>query len=169
MIEIGVGDGSDLRVPLRRVAVELCLAGQAARQAELFLGQRSDRAWHRQAVLDLLEGDRRFLPCRDGDAGMPALINRDHILWVAIPLDEDRSLADDEVADLGELYDERHQVTLRVVGGRALEGSLLYSAPSEQARLVDHLNQDGSFITLYRRDQILLVRKSAVLEVVEDR
>jgi len=162
-----VGERSDLKIPLRRVAVELCLGGQAVRRVELYLGQHSDRAWHRQEVIDLLEGDRQFLPCRDAELGTSTLVNRDHIQWLAMPLTEHDLYADDDGPELGRLFDQRHQVTLQLGGGITLEGAILYSAPVEHARLMDHLNRPGAFLTLHWSDQVLLVRKSAVLEIIE--
>jgi hypothetical protein len=166
IIEGGLGERSDLVVPLRRVAVELCLGGQAARQVELFLSEHGERGERRQQVVDLLQGRRQFVPCRDSELGTLAFINRDHILWLALPLAEDQ--VGDESAELGPLFDQHHQVTLHLAGGMSLEGALLYSAPVEHARLVDHVNQPGGFLVLHRGGQILLVRKSAVLEIVEN-
>jgi hypothetical protein len=161
-----VGERSDLKVPLRRVAVELCLGGQAARHVELFLSDHAERGGRRQEVVDLLQGGRQFVPCRDAQLGTLTFVNRDHILWLAIPLAEDQT--DDEGAELGPLFDQHHQVTLHLVGGMSLEGAFLYSAPVEHARLVDHVNQPGGFLVLHWGGQMLLVRKSAVLEIVEN-
>lgn len=152
---------------MRRVAVELCLGGQAARRVELVLVEHGDRAWQRQEVLDLIEGGRQFLPCRDVQLGTWTFVNRDHIVWLAMPLREARSHELDDGAELGLLFDHRHPVTLQLSGGLTLEGAFLYSAPVEHARLVDHINQPGTFLALHWSDQILLVRKSAVLEVIE--
>ena len=162
-----MGERSDLKIPLRRVGVELCLGGQAVRRVELFLGEHSDHAWHRQEVLDLLEGERTFLPCRDAVLGTSTLINRDHIQWLAMPLRDDRSQGDEDGAELDLPFDRRHQVTLQLGGGITLEGAILYSAPIEHARLVDHINLPGAFLALHWSDRILLVRKSAVLEIIE--
>jgi hypothetical protein len=153
-------------VPLRRVAVEVSLAGEPARRVEMFLGEHGHRAWHRQEVLDLLEGGRQFLPCQDPEQETATLINRDHIIWVAIPVEEDRSPSD-EVPDLDLLYDRRHQVVLRLAGGTSLEGAFLFTAPDEHSRLTDYLNQAGGFLALHWADQIFLVRKSAIVEIVE--
>ncbi len=161
-----MGERTDLKVPLRRVAVELCLGGQAARRIELFLSEHAERGWVRQEVLDLLQGGRQFVPCRDAELGTLTFINRDHILWLAIPLAEDQ--VEDESAELAQLFDKHHQVTLHLVGGMTLEGAFLYSAPVEHARLVDHVNQPGGFLVLHWGGQLLMVRKSAVLEIVEN-
>lgn len=149
------------------MTVELCLGQEPARRVELYLGEHSERAWHRQEVIDLVDSDRTFLPVRGAGSSAPILINREHITWLAIPLEEDRSTSDDDAGGVVELYDHRHQVTLRLAGGATLEGAILYSAPGEHARLVDHLNQDGGFLALYRGDRIILVRKTAVVEIVE--
>jgi hypothetical protein len=163
---VRVGERSDLVVPRRRVAVELCLGGQAARRVELFLGEHRDHDWTRQEVSDLLEGGRQLLPCRDLELGTCTLINRDHIVWLSMPLSEDHTQVGDD-SELGLLFDQRHQVSLHLTGGIRLDGAVLYSAPVEQARLADHVNQAGSFLALYLGEQVVLVRKSAVLEIIE--
>lgn len=146
--------------------VELCLGGQAARQVELFLSEHTERGWRRQEVLDLLQGGRQFVPCRDAELGTLTFINRDHILWLAIPLAEDE--IGDEGVELGQLFDQHHPVRLHLVGGMSLDGAFLYSAPVGHARLVDHVNQPGGFLVLHWGGQILMVRKSAVLEIIEN-
>jgi hypothetical protein len=148
------------------VTVELCLGGQAARHIELFLREHTEHSWRREEVLDLLQGGRQFVPCRDPELGTLTFINRDHILWLAIPLAE--AQVGDESAELAQLFDQHHHVTLHLVGGMTLEGSFLYSAPVEYARLVDHVNQPGGFMVLHWGGQLLMVRKSAVLEIVEN-
>lgn len=162
-----MGDQSDLKIPLRRVRVELCLAGQAARRVELHLGEHSNRAWQREELLDLVQGGREFLPCRDPELGTWTLINRDHIMWLSMPVHEDRSQSTDDGIELGTLYDHRHQVSLLLDGGATLEGAILYSAPIEHARLMDHVNQPGTFLVLHWSDQIVLVRKAGIVEIVE--
>jgi len=162
-----VGERSDLRVPLRRVAVELGLSGQPARRVELFLGEHRSHAWHRQEVVELLEGSRQFLPCIVPGAGGATLVNRDQIVWLAMALSEGSSPSDDDLPDLDQLYDHRHHVTLRLISGPAIEGALLYSAPIEHARLVDHVNQPGGFLSVHAGEKIIMVRKSAVVEIVD--
>ncbi len=154
-------------VPRRRVAVELGLSGQAARQVEIFLGEHRHHAWHRQDVLDLLEGERQFIPCTERGSGEVTLVNRDHIVWLAMAASEDRSPSDEETPDLDLLYDHCHHVSLRLGMGTAIDGALLHSAPSDHARLADHVNQPGGFLSVHAGDQVILVRKSAVIEIIE--
>jgi hypothetical protein len=161
-----VGERSSFKVPRRRVAVELGLSGQAARRVEIFLGEHRHHAWHRQDVLELLEGERQFLPCTVPGGGV-TLVNRDHIVWLAMAASEDRSPSDEETPDLDLLYDHCHHVSLRLGVGPAIEGALLHSAPSDHARLADHVNQPGVFLSVHAGDRVILVRKSAVIEIVE--
>lgn len=149
------------------MAVELGLSGQAARKVELFLGEHRHHAWHRQEVLDLLEGERQFLPCTEPGGGSATLVNRDHIVWLAMVAREDWSPNDEDAPDLDLLYDHRHHVSLRLGAGPAIDGALLHSAPSEHARLADHVNQPGVFLSVHAGDRVILVRKSAVVEIVE--
>ena len=160
----------ELRVPRRRVAVDLALAGRPARRLELAVEPRAGTAgW--ADVREVLEGDRAFLPLHEVGSDRWFLVNRDRIAWLAVQPDE---AGDEASAGAGSgpgeeeiLYDQRVRVEIDLDGGVRLAGELLFAAPSDQARTGDHLNGEGRFVILFQPDRVLLVSKAAVLELVE--
>lgn len=155
-----------LRVPKAKVVVELAFAGREPRTVEVFVAEHQAHAYRRQDVLDLLEHEHPFLPARDRDANEWVLFNKDTLLWVALPLFTGHS-ADTEDDEDEELYEQRKDVRIDLVGGGTLSGELLYSAPAEHSRAVDLLNQPGRFFRLWEPERVVLVNKLFVVGVVE--
>jgi hypothetical protein len=138
----------DLRVPRAVVRVELLLAGQAPRQVELFVPED-------QSVAQLLEGGGEFLPAHDVEADGWMVLRRAQVVWVRL------------AGEAVELFEHRHEVRLELASGGALDGSLLYQAPAERARVVDHLNQPVRFVDLWQDDRRCLVNKAFIVMLTE--
>jgi hypothetical protein len=152
-----------LRIRKQNVQVDLALPGSAPREVEIFLPEYGSQPYRRQHVIDLLEESRGFLPARDRASGSWELFNRDSLLWVRVPRGR---LGEDEQAD-EELFDFEKKVRVDLDEGEPLEGELLYSAPGEETRVADYLNQGGRFFSLWHGDHLYLVNKTFVLRVVE--
>lgn len=161
------GDPTDLRVPKRRLTVELVQRRSEPCRFEVFLAEHQDHSWHRQEVLDLLEEDAPFFPAHDEASGGWVLIRRDSVVWVAIPGTDLAAAAGAGEADEDPdaLFDHRHRVRLDLVGGRTLEGQLVYAAAPEKARAIDHMNGPSRFVRVFADDRVYLVAKSAVLRL----
>jgi hypothetical protein len=84
------------------------------------------------------------------------VVRRGAVAWVLLP-------KDDEV----ELFDHRKAVRVVLSTGETLDGSLLYSAPAEHARMVDHLNEPRRFLDLWRDERLCLVNKAYVVKLTE--
>jgi hypothetical protein len=154
----------ELRVPRRRIAVELALAGRAPRRLELAVEQREGPAgW--PDVLALVEGERRFLPFHELGADRWILVNRDQVVWLAVSLEDIGAAAEPREVEI--LYDQRVRVAIELAGEARVAGELLFAAPSGQARAGDHLNEANRFLCLFQPDRVLLVHKAAVVELVE--
>ncbi|HTD51800.1 MAG TPA: hypothetical protein VK780_02135 [Thermoanaerobaculia bacterium] len=152
-----------LRIRKQNVPVDLALPGSAPREVEIFLPEYGAQPYRRQHVIDLLEESRGFLPARDRASGSWELFNRDSLLWVRVPRGR---LGEDEQAD-EELFDFEKKVRVDLDEGEPLQGELLYSAPGEETRVADYLNQDGRFFSLWQGEHLYLVNKAFVLRVVE--
>lgn len=159
------GGLTELVVPKRRVVTDIALVGAAARRVEIFLDEHRDRGWHIQEVLDLLEGDRSFLPCLDIAAGGCLLINRDQVAWLAVPLVENAAIVGDDELDL--LHEHRRGVRVVMIDGLEVAGDLLFDGPPERARVADHLNGPGRFVCLFESERMLLLNKFAVRYLTE--
>jgi hypothetical protein len=146
-----MGEGrTDLRVPKKAVAVELTLVDRGAARIELFVAEA-------QGVAPLLEGDFEFLPGHDVDEDTWVVLRRSSVLWVRLT-PEPESL---------ELFDHAQDVRIDLAGGSSLDGSLLYTAAPERARVVDHLNEPGRFLELWQEERLCLVNKAYIVKLRE--
>ncbi len=152
-----------LRVRKQKVLVDLALPGAGPRAVEIFLPEYGDSPYRPQHVLDLLEQTQGFLPARDRASGSWELFNRDALLWVRVPRGH---LGEDEPGQ-DELFEFEQRVRVDLDEGEPLEGELLYSAAGEKTRVVDHLNQEGRFVSLWQGEYLYLINKAFVLRVVE--
>ena len=162
------GSSDELMLPKIAVAVELALEGREVQRVEVFVAEHLGRAFRRQHVLDLLEGDTEFLPARTVDGTGFALFNKAALIWVGIPLDQGSLPVEEESETIdSELYDESCNVSVELVSGETMEGEVLYSAPSGHARLGDHLNRARRFIRVWTTDHLYLINKAYILSVGE--
>ncbi|HEX5854110.1 MAG TPA: hypothetical protein VFZ57_00705 [Thermoanaerobaculia bacterium] len=152
-----------LRISKKAVAVDLTLAGGQPRHVEIFLAEQRANEFRRQDVLDLLEHEHAFLPVQDPGSPVREIINKDALLWIGVPLNP----LGTETDAPEELFEFRRPVRVELVGAGALEGDLLYSAPQESTRLVDHLNETGRFLRLWAKDSLYLINKTFVLRIIE--
>lgn len=153
-----------LRIRKTPFAVVLALAGAAPRQVEIFLAEHRAHEFRPQHVLDLLEQTEAFLPARDSGTGKRETFNKNALLWIGVPL---APFGAETAAGDDELFEFRQPVRVDLIAAEPIEGELLYSAPVESTRLVDHLNTGGRFLRLWTREQLCLINKAFVVSVVE--
>ncbi len=149
-----------LRIPKKTLEVELTLFGATPRRVELFLAEHGSHDFNRQHVVDLLGEPGTFLPVRDLETGEWEVFNSRAVVWIGMS----RLSAE---AEGDELYDHRKPVCVALLGGGALEGEILYSAPEGAARLVDVLNRRERFFRLWGGHHVFLVNKDFVTRIVE--
>jgi hypothetical protein len=132
-------------------------------------GQRSTvtlrLAEHEQHLKDLLEGEQRFIPVCDAEAGW-SILNKHKLLWASIVLIDGR-LPIEEATDEAPLYDREVQVRVEFTHSDPLEGKMLYSPPEAKTRVTDHLNRSSHFFRLWTSHHLYLINKHHVLRVVE--
>jgi len=151
-----------LRIRKQNVQVDLALPGSAPREVEVFLPEYGQQPYRRQHMLELLEESRNFLPAKDRASGLWELFNRDCLLWLRVPHGR---LGEDEPEE--ELFDFAKKVRVELDQGAALEGELLYSAPGEETRVADYLNQRERFFSFWQGENLYFINKAYVLRVVE--
>jgi hypothetical protein len=156
-------DSPDLTVPKRLVTVELTHIGRNPSRAQVFVAEHEGQADSRhQGVIDLLELGGDFLPVRGQADETPTVINRLTLIHVAV----DNARSEDSVAQ-EPLFEYRREVRVELAGGGKLVGELLYTLPSQHARVADYLNAPGRFFSLWTGDRLYLVNKAHVERVVE--
>lgn len=153
-----------LRVYKKPFAVVLALAGAVPRPVEIFLAEHRANEFRPQHVLDLLEQAQTFLPARDATTGRRESFNKDALLWIAVPL---APFGVETAAGEDELFEFRRPARVDLIAGEPIEGELLYSAPVEGTRLVDHLNASGRFLRIWERERLYLINKAFVRRVFE--
>ena len=152
-----------LRVRKQNVPVEITLAGSDPRLVEVFLAEHQANQFRRQHVFDLLEQPSAFLPARDFASGVWEVFNKDALLWIKVPLGPLGGV--EEGGE--ELFDFRKKARVELLGGKPLDGDLLYSLPEPATRINDYLNREGRFFRLWQADFLYLVNKAFVVRVVE--
>jgi hypothetical protein len=157
-------DDPGLRVPKPVVTVELLLFGRRPERAHVFVAAGEGGAAVRNAVVDLLEKEHGFVPTQTEHDRTPQLVNKESLVWVAVPADVGATAGADEEDGL---YEYRHEVRVELMGGGYLAGELLYSLPGNHARVADYLNAPGRFFRLWAGGRLHLVNKTFVERVVE--
>ena len=150
-----------MRVRRDSVPADISVDCNEPRRMMLSVEERDPRSWRRQDLLNLLEGDGRFLPARE-ESGTWILLSKRSISWIAHDLD----LETEEAGGEG-LFDMLHMVDVELRDGTVLRGALRYAAPPGRSRVKDFLNEPGRFFRLYREGRVFVVSKSFVACVRE--
>lgn len=149
----------ELRVPKRRVGIEVVLPGGAARRVVVFLAEAAAEHAGPERVADLLNGAAEFFPVLDEEAGGVAFLHRASVAIVRFPRELD--------ADDGEALTlpTEHEVELGLADGTVVRGLVSYVRPPDRARLVDVLNEPAPFLRLLEDGGAALVNKRHVARV----
>jgi hypothetical protein len=148
----------ELKVPKRRVQVEVLLPGGGMRQVTVFLSDFASHHGGPERLSDLLNGPDEFVPALDAQTDTMTFLGRGSIAAarVAPEWEIDPALAGSE----------EHEVEITLVEGMQLRGTLRYALPPGRTRLLDHLNDAQSFVRLEERDNIALINKRHIARVV---
>lgn len=149
----------DLRVPKRRIPVEVLLPGGATRSMALFLSDVAADHTGQERPSDLLNGGDDFIPAFDEGSKAMTFLNRSAISALRLDpgLDTD---ADEDVS-----IPTEHDVEVLLREGTALRGLVSYLRPTERSRLVDFLNEGPPFFKLLDGKALVLVNKRHVARV----
>jgi hypothetical protein len=148
----------DLRVPKRRVAVEVVLPGGAVRRVAVFLAEAAPSHGGPERLSDVLNGSEEFIPAFDEEAQRMTFLARRAIALVRVA----HEVEADEEDDL--TIPTEHEVEITLADGGLLRGLVSYLRPGN-ARLVDFLNERAPFFRLLERDAATLVSRRHVARV----
>jgi hypothetical protein len=156
---VGGGPLDDLRVPKRRIPVEVLLPGGATRRMALFLSEVAEDHTGPERPSDLLNGGDDFVPAFDEEGKAMTFLNRSAVAALRLEpsLDED---VDEAVS-----IPTEHEVEVLLQDGSALVGLVSYLRPSERSRLVDFLNEPPPFFRLFQGATLVLVNKRHAVRV----
>lgn len=173
MYDEHVDRSAELRLPTVVVPVRLCLIGQEARGAELFVADvaRRGRAHLLDDLVELLDASAGFVPARL--SGAVRLLGAHAIAWIAVRrhpgagAEPAPTELPEELSDAATLYDRQHRVSIELAHGPAMAGIFLDSSPADRPRVIDHLNRPGLFVRLWTPDEQVLVNKRQIVAVAE--
>lgn len=151
----------ELRVPTRRVAVELFMADGVHTRGVMYLTPTRHVAGSPEEVAELLNDDRVFVPFRADDPAIDVwIVNKNHL--TRVHLEECDTLGPDPA------FAEPEPLCTIVLRDRSrLTGQLLFDAPVSMSRLVDKFNGAPPFMTFVTDDGVDFVHRSHVTQVFQ--
>jgi hypothetical protein len=149
----------DLRVPKRRIAVQVLLPGGATSPMTLFLAEVAPDHSGQERPSDLLNGGDDFIPAFDETGRAMTFLNRSAIAGVRL----DPALDPDEAEDVS--IPTEHEVQVYLQDGTVLRGLVSFLRPGDRSRLVDFLNEAPPFFRLLDSSALVLVNKRHVVRV----
>lgn len=147
--------GEDNRIPKRRVAAEVTIAGHEPQSVQLYLAERARQHSGPERPGDLLNGEKTFLPAVGGGDRI-AFIRRRAIILASVDSEEERQ----EEPATADVITTR--VKARLENGRHVSGTISYVLPRNRRRLQDYLNEAPLFIPLRRDGTIRFVNKKRI-------
>ena len=145
----------ELKVPKRRVQVEVLVPGSPPRQVTVFLAEFASKHTGPERLSDLLNDHDQFVPALEGAATI--FLGRHGIAAARVAHEW----------ELGEEPSEgqRHEVEVLLADGTSLRGVVSFVLPTERSRLLDFLNDAQPFVRLVERDQVALINKRHIVRV----
>jgi len=148
----------ELRVPKRRVPVEVVLPGGTARRVFVFLSEAAPTHEGPERLSDLLNGSDAFIPAVEASGGV-TFLHRTSIAVARVSPDVEPD------GGGGFTIPTEHEVEITLADGTQLAGLVSYVLPPESARLGDFLNRCEPFFRLLERDGVALVGRAHVARV----
>ncbi len=154
------------QVPKRRARLRIRTTGSGEEWVHVFLGELA--ATHRgpERPADVFNAGNAFVVVQD-EQGSTCFLHCDDVWTVSITdaaeLEEDLAGAEPLLGDL----DTEARLVVTLQDGTGLEGRVRYQLPDAHGRVLDFLNQESPFLTLFQEDRILLVNKRRIVRVAE--
>lgn len=148
----------ELRIPKRRVPVDVVLPGGVTRNVLVFLSEAAPGHEGPERLSDLLNGSDAFIPAQEANGGGMTFLHRTSIAVARVAAEFDLDAA-------SFTPETEHEVEIALADGSHLCGRVRYSLPPERARLVDFLNRAEPFFRLVERDAVALVGRAHVARV----
>jgi len=154
------------QVPKSRARMRIRTTRGGEEWVQVFLGALAETHLGPERPPDVFNAGRTFIVVQD-EKGHTSFIRCDDIWTVSITEDVD---FEEELAGsdpmLGDL-DTEARLAVTLEDGSGLEGRVRYQLPDANGRVLDFLNQDTPFLTLFQAEEILLVNKRRIVRVAE--
>lgn len=157
-----MADPSEFRVEKSRVDAVISLTNGAAVAGDFFVARSSPTSLNQERVAELLNSELGFFPfeVRESDHAHTVLVNRDHVVSVAVGDQEARLAPGYEVATVRE-------VSLLMSDGRVIRGSVRVYRPEGHRRLSDWARQGDRFRYIESAGATVIVNATHIVEAHE--
>jgi hypothetical protein len=147
-----------LRVPKRRVVIEVSFADGESHRVAVFLAEMASTHGGQERIADLFNAQQEFIPAVEIEGGAMTFLSRAAIAVVR---------TDEPDWDRDELnLPVEHEVEVLLDSGQSLRGLLSYVLPPGRCRVIDYLNEAAPFFSLLDEGRTALVNKRHVRRVV---
>jgi len=148
----------ELKVPKRRVPVEILQPGGIVRHVSVFLAEAAASHSGPERLSDLLNGADEFVPAFDEEAQVMTFLNRRSVALARVA----REIEADPEEQLTIPVEQEVEITLD--GGTRVLGVVSYVRPGS-GRFLDFLNERTPYFHLVERDGSALVSRNHVARV----
>lgn len=150
---------SEYRVEKDRFSVKLFFANGTAEDGNIYLSLRAAHHEGRESVRDVLNQPEPFLPI-NFLRGPTQLINKEHLMMISFPLEEEQGESVDLPSSL-------YEVAIHLTSNMRLEGKFIFLLPSHSSRVKDYLNQEEPFVELRKDGEVYLINRKHIIFVEE--
>ena len=151
---------SEFRIEKRQEPAELTLVTGATVSGVFFLADASHLHTGPERVGDLMNVEPGFFPF--GTGGETMLLNRAHVLKVALP----PQMIEPQL-DAGYDVATRRSVRVLLTTGESVTGNVVVFRPAGHDRLSDYTQSDEQFRYLELEDRTLLINSSHIVALTE--
>jgi len=154
------------QVPKHKTRLQIRTTGAGEEWVHVFLGELAETHRGRERPADIFNAGRAFVVVQD-EQERTSFVRCDDVLTVSfsgdVDLEEELSGADPLLGDL----DTEAWLAVTLEDGKLPEGRVRYQLPDAHGRVLDFLNEESPFLTLFQEDRILLVNKRRIARVSE--
>ena len=150
----------DLRIPVRRVAVEVAQTDGSQQRFQLFVSEHSPHHEGPETPSEAITGVRGFVPAINPVDDSLVCLKVDAIMWMRVKAALERPGPE------ADTIPTEHDVEIVLSGGERCSGLLSYVRPEKRDRLSDFLNEGEGPLKLIQGDEVVLVNRRHVLRVV---
>jgi hypothetical protein len=159
---VPVAQPSEFRVHKSRIEAVINLTNGATVTGDCFVAQASPTLFGQERVAELLNSESGFLPfeVREPDGARTVLLNRDHIVTVAVRDHEARLVPGYDIATA-------RTVSVLMSDGRRILGSVRVYRPEGRDRLSDWARHGERFRYIESSDATFIVNVAHIVEARE--
>lgn len=148
----------ELKVPKRRVPVEILQPGGIVRHVAIFLAEAAAGHSGPERLSDLLNGADEFIPAFDEEAQVMTFLNRRSVALARVAREVEADIEEELTIPV------EQEVEITLDGGTRVQGVVSYVRPGA-GRFLDFLNERTPFFHLAEGERSALVSRDHVARI----